>query len=34
VLGIIVIMGAVYYFIAQRNAPDTVQPQAQAPAQA
>jgi urea carboxylase system permease len=34
VLGIIVIVGAVYYFIAQRNAPDTVQPQAQAPAQA
>jgi amino acid transporter len=31
VLGIIIIVGAVYYFIAQRNAPQTVQPtQAQA----
>src|SRR6266478_2433241 len=33
-LGLIIIVGAVYYLIAQRNQPDTVQPQAQAPAQA
>jgi amino acid transporter len=35
VLGIIIIVGAVYYFIAQRNAPETVQPtQAQSQANA
>jgi amino acid transporter len=33
-LGLILIVGAVYYLLAQRNAPDTVQPQAAAPAQA
>ena len=35
VVGIIVIVGAIYYFAAQRNAPDTVQPtQTQGPARA
>src|SRR5450759_5423975 len=33
-LGLILIVGVIYYVFAQRNAPDTVQPQAQAPAQA